>query len=144
MKSAEILSKECVACPKELCGIRQEVASACHKLGYSNEACNAVVLAIDEACTNIIRYAYKDCSDGTILIEILRDENQAIFRLHDHAPKVSTDCLKVKKSDPLKPGGLGIMLIRKVMDSVEFIDTDGCQKNVLEMRKDLPLRKNIK
>jgi anti-sigma regulatory factor (Ser/Thr protein kinase) len=142
MKSEEILTKESAACPKELSCIRKDVSEACHQMGFLEQDINALVLAIDEACTNIIRYAYKDCSDGTILIEIVKNETQAIFRLHDHAPKVSKDCLIAKKSDPLQPGGLGVALIQKVMDSVEFVDTDGCDENVLEMRKNLPQRKH--
>ncbi len=144
MKSAEILSKQCLACPTELCGIRHDVTSACKQMGFKEDDINAVVLAIDEACTNIIRYAYKDCSDGTILLEISKADNQAIFRLYDHAPKSPKDCIKPKKTDPLKPGGLGVVLMHKVMDSVNFIDTEECQENILEMRKDLPLGKTTK
>jgi len=138
MIAEEILSKECAACPNELGCIRKDVSAACQKMGFLEQDINAVVLAIDEACTNIIRYAYKDCSDGTIKIEIVKSDTQAIFRLHDHAPKAPKDCLKAKKSDPLKPGGLGVALIQTVMDSVEFVETEGCAENVLEMRKDLP------
>ncbi len=114
------------------------MAEACQKMGFLEQDINAVVLAIDEACTNIIRYAYKDCSDGTIQIEIFKTDTQAVFRLHDHAPKAPKDCLIAKKSDPLKPGGLGVALIQRVMDSVEFVESEGCTENVLEMRKDLP------
>jgi len=144
MKTERIISKESKACPNELCGIRKDVAEACEQLGFSDGDTNAVVLAIDEACTNIIRYAYKDCKDGTILMEIFSNQNQAIFRLHDQAPKVPKDCIEMKNSDPLKPGGLGVMLIRSVMDYVAFVDTDNGDKNILEMRKDLPQRKTIK
>jgi len=111
-------------------------------MSYTKEETNLIVLAIDEACTNIIRYAYKNCTDGEILVEVSKTDNQAIFKLHDYAKKISTDCIKIKPSSPLKPGGLGLTLISEIMDDVQFIDTDNCVGNILEMRKDLP-KENI-
>jgi len=141
MFTNEILNKECTACPSELCLIRKDVAEASAQLGFEQQDIDSIVLAIDEACTNIIRYAYKDCQDGKITLQILTDGKQAIFRLHDFAEKVSKDCLKLKDCDPLTPGGLGVALIKKIMDKVGFIDTDKCQGNILELKKNLPLER---
>ena len=139
MPITEILHKETSACPSELCHIRQAVAAACLEIGYSQQDIDAIVLAIDEACTNIIRYAYKDCKNGRVVLEVLTDGKQAIFRLHDDAPKSPRDCLKVKSIDLTKPGGLGVMLIQQVMDSVDFVDGKTTRGNILQLKKNLPL-----
>ena len=139
MPLEEILQLETSASPTELGHIRQEVAAACLKLGFAQRDIDAIVLAIDEACTNIIRYAYKDCNKGNVTLEILSDGKQAIFRLHDEAPKSPRDCLKLKKIDLTKPGGLGVMLMRQVMDWVGFVDTKASCGNILELKKKLPL-----
>ncbi len=107
-------------------------------MAYSEKEINAIVLAIDEASSNIMRYGYKNCIDGEIMIEITTDHQHAIFRLHDHAPQVTDDCIKAVPSSPLEPGGLGIMLMQEVMESVRFVHTDNCPGNILEMRINLP------
>jgi len=138
MKATTILSKKWMSCPSELCNIRKSITDACHQLAYDENDTNAIVLAIDEACTNIIRYAYKDCRDGEILIKVSTNKGQAIFHLHDYAKKVSKDCIKFKETSSLVPGGLGIMIMNKIMDSVDFVHTRKCKGNILELKKDLP------
>ena len=141
MPITEILRKESNACPSELCNIRKAVAAASKELGFPQNDIDAIVLAIDEACTNIIRYAYKDCKKGHVIIEVFSDGEQAIFRLHDNAPKAPKDCLKSKEFDLSKPGGLGIMLMKQVMDWVGFIETKQSIGNILELKKNLPTEK---
>ncbi len=141
MSVTEILTKEYNACPDELCQVRKAVATACLTIGYNEQDINAIVLAIDEAYTNIIRYAYKNCQNGKVTLQILTDSQQTIFRLHDYADKVPADCLKTKSKDLMKPGGLGVMLMKQIMDWVGFVDSAECQGNILELKKNLPLEK---
>ena len=138
MESKKILSEKWSSCPSELCHIRSNISKACAQMKYSKEDTNAIVLAIDEACTNIIRYAYNSSRDGEIYIEVITSETKAIFRLHDHAEKVTDECITGKTSNIDEPGGLGVMLIKEIMDSVHFVHTDTCPGNILEMKKDLP------
>lgn len=137
-----ILSKKWTSCPSQLCDIRCSITTICSQLTFSEKDTQAIVLAIDEACSNIMRYAYNNCVDGTILIEVSTDRQQVVFRLHDYAKKVSKDCIKTQESSPLEPGGLGLMLMKEVMDCVDFVHTDKCAGNILEMRKTLPKEKD--
>ena len=142
MTENNLLSKRWSSCPHELADIRKNVKQICLQLSFSEKETNEIVLAIDEACTNIIRYAYNDCRDGEIRLEIYQDNQQVIFRLHDLAKHVSKDCIEQKPTEPLKPGGLGVMLMQQVMNSVKFVHTSQCKGNILELKKDLP-RENI-
>ena len=142
MEFKTILSEKWTSCPSQLVNIRSSITDACSQLTFSVKDIHAIVLAIDEACTNIMRYAYKNCVDGEILIEVSFDGQEVMFRLHDYAKKVSKDCIKVQHSSPLQPGGLGVILMKEVMDSVDFVHTDKCTGNILEMRKALPKEKN--
>ena len=141
MKSNNLLSKSWSSCPNQLSDIRKNMTDVCQQLSYPEKDINAIVLAIDEACTNIIRYAYNECRNGEIQINVSTDGNQVIFRFHDFAKQVSKDCLKLKPTPALKPGGLGVQLMQEVMDSVDFIHTSECKGNILEMKKDLPKEK---
>ena len=143
MESKTILSKKWSSCPSELCHIRSNITEACAQMKYSKEDTNAIVLAIDEACTNIIRYAYNSSRDGEIYIEVNTSDNDAIFRLHDHAEKVSDDCITGKTSKLHEAGGLGVMLMKEIMDTVHFVHTDTCPGNILEMKKELPNEESL-
>ena len=132
-----ILHVEHSACTSQLCQIRDKVREACHVLMYSDSDINLITLVIDEACTNIIRYAYGGES-GRIILEIFEHENEAIFHLQDFAKCIDNSCLELRKTDILEPGGLGLQLIYQVMDFVQLLPPKGSVGNILELKKHLP------
>ncbi len=80
-----------------------------------------MVLGVDEACTNIIRYAYelRDDQPITLSIEVLR--SCVRMRLRDYGLQTSVHEMKGRAQDQLKPGGLGLHLIRAAFDKVDYI-----------------------
>jgi anti-sigma regulatory factor (Ser/Thr protein kinase) len=132
-----ILHVEHSACTSQLCQIRDKVREACHVLMYSESDINLITLVIDEACTNIIRYAYGGES-GRIILEIFEHENEAIFHLQDFAKCIDKSCLELRKTNILEPGGLGLQLIYQVMDFVQLLPPEGSVGNILELKKHLP------
>jgi len=138
MHTKKILSKKWSSCPTELCDVRCNIKKICGQLKFTEEDTNTIVLAIDEACTNIIRYSYDNNSSGEILIEVFTSDKDVIFRLHDHGKKASKDCMNAIPTADLEPGGLGIQLMKQIMDTVHFIDIEECPGNILEMIKERP------
>jgi anti-sigma regulatory factor (Ser/Thr protein kinase) len=132
-----ILHVEHSACTSQLCQIRDEVRVACDLLGYSESDINLITLVIDEACTNIIRYAYGG-EPGRIILEIYQHENDAIFHLQDFAKCIDKSCLELRKTNILEPGGLGLQLIHQVMDFVQLLPPKGSVGNILELKKQIP------
>ena len=132
-----ILHVEHSACSSQLCLIRDKVREVCHSLSYSESDMNLITLVIDEACSNIIRYAYGGKS-GRIVLEIFQHEDQAIFHLQDFAKCIDKSCFKLRKKDLLEPGGLGLQLIYQVMDFVQLLPPKGVVGNILELKKYLP------
>jgi anti-sigma regulatory factor (Ser/Thr protein kinase) len=94
-------------------------------------------LALDEVLTNVISYAYED--DGTHEIEVhleVEDEDVVVEVTDDGRPfdPLSVAAADIDLSLEERPiGGLGIHLVRRVMDHVEY-RRDG-DSNVLTMRK---------
>jgi serine/threonine-protein kinase RsbW len=80
-----------------------------------------MVLGVDEACTNIIRYAYelRDDQPITLAMEALRGSVR--MRLRDYGVQAPVDQMKGRADDQLKPGGLGLHLIRAAFDKVDYI-----------------------
>lgn len=94
-------------------------------------------LALEEAVTNVVLYAYPGQSGREIELEARSDARSLVFVLTDAG--IAFDPTQVPDADvnlsleerPI--GGLGIFLIRKIMDEVSYQRMDG--KNRLCMRK---------
>ena len=117
----------------ELKGIRDAVRENVEACGCSAQSAADIVLAIDEACQNIIRHAYRGDSDNVIELEIEHQDDRLIVSLADHAPAIDPSRVKPRNLEDIRPGGLGTHFIRRVMDEVEFqTPTSGCG-NLLRM-----------
>jgi anti-sigma regulatory factor (Ser/Thr protein kinase) len=80
-----------------------------------------IVLGVDEACTNIIRYAYDLADDQLILLEIDRVPNGVRVRLRDYGKGITQAALKTERATRTKPGGFGLFLMRNAFDQVHYI-----------------------
>jgi len=128
------LDRRFPARPERLCDIRRAVAAAAAALGCSEAVVGDVVLAVDEACQNIIRHAYHG-EDGDIIVRIDGEDGDLVVRLVDFAPPVDLARLCPRPLDELRPGGLGIHFIRTVMDRVDFPPPPAGAGNLLRMVK---------
>jgi serine/threonine-protein kinase RsbW len=78
-----------------------------------------MVLGIDEACTNIIRYAYAMQDDQPIRLSIERLRDCVRIRLRDYGEPIYKSLNALGSSTP-KTGGRGIQLMRHIFDKVEY------------------------
>ena len=116
-------------------GVREITREACEACGCSAELTQDMIIAISEACQNIVRHAYKGEQDGNATLEIRCKDGILEFLLQDSAPPVDREKLKPKWPEKLKPGGLGICLIHDVMDEVEYLPVPPGKGNLLRMAK---------
>ncbi|MCU7959846.1 MAG: ATP-binding protein [gamma proteobacterium symbiont of Bathyaustriella thionipta] len=120
----------------ELRAMRDQVRDALQAVVNDAEYLNAVVLALDEACSNVIRHAYPEQQAGEIVLEIERGDEQLIFRVIDFAPPCDPSKIRSRDLDDIRPGGLGVHLISSIMDEVMHQDVKN--GNILQMIKTLP------
>ena len=117
--------------------IREFVALTGHGLGLSESVIWDLKLAVDEACTNVIRHAYRG-QGGELEIAIERVECGIRVVIHDWGAPFDPQAIPVPnlmlplEGRPL--GGLGLFLMRRVMDRVEY-HFDEQQGNTLTMIK---------
>ncbi|UCE86990.1 MAG: ATP-binding protein [Deltaproteobacteria bacterium] len=133
--ASRILSLRVPARADQLRRVREEVRAAVDGCGCSAQAAGDIVLAVDEACQNIIRHAYGDACEGSIAIEIERVGDELVFSLVDSAPPLDPRSVKPRDLDDLRPGGLGTHLIRTVMDETDFARHPSGAGNLLRMVK---------
>ena len=121
----------------EITRLNAFVKSSAQTIGIEATLANKIKLAVEEAVTNIIDYAYPDGAEGTIKIAIEADANAIRFVITDTG--IEFDPTSVTKADTTlsieeRPiGGLGIFLVRNLMDSINYERIDG--KNVLRLEK---------
>lgn len=139
-----LLRMELRSNPETLCVVRNALGELGHTLGLPDAECRAVVLAVDEALTNIIRHAYQGRTEQPIEASFRRirvagdGANKPALEiiLEDRGMAVDREKLCGRKLEDVRPGGLGLHFIRESMDTVEFRRRWG--RNQLRMVKLLP------
>ncbi len=130
-----VLSVRVPAVPDRLRLVRTAVSEASRLAGCSDPVVRDVTLAVDEACQNIIRHAYKDIPDGEMVVEIVREGGKLVIFLKDFAPTIDPSTVRPRNLEDIRPGGLGTHLIREIMDEVVFLDPPSAGGNVLRLAK---------
>ena len=96
-------------------------------------------LVLEEAISNVILYAYGKEEQKEISLVAYLSDNNLVFVLTDSGmefdPTKVPDADVTLSAEEREIGGLGIYLIRQIMNTVEYQRIDG--KNVLTMRKEL-------
>ena len=96
-------------------------------------------LALEEAVTNVILYAYPEGADGLVDIEAILSRDRLKFIISDSGKPfdpTSAPEADINASVEQRPiGGLGIHLVRSIMDSVEYVREN--EKNILTMIKNI-------
>jgi serine/threonine-protein kinase RsbW len=88
---------------------------------FSEKERMLMVLGVDEACTNVIRYAYRLRDDQLISLQMEGLRKCVRMRLRDYGEKASPNQMKGRSHDMIKPGGLGLNLIHNAFDQVDYI-----------------------
>lgn len=110
-----------------LSAARSMIANLAQRLGFNEIRCGQISLAVDEALCNIINHGYEKREDGSIWIHIhvLEDERVGLkIVIEDEARQVDPQRIKSRDLDDIRPGGLGVYIIREIMDEVRYEKRD--------------------
>jgi anti-sigma regulatory factor (Ser/Thr protein kinase) len=94
-----------------------------------------VLVALQEMVTNVLRHAYRTGTQGPIVVRFEADANGFRVTLRDRGPEFDPRGHEMHWSEamPHDAGGFGIMIMRAVMDDVDYARQDGW--NVVSMKK---------
>jgi len=120
---------------KDLCEVRTRLKALLQQKDCQCETMECVILAVNEACMNVIEHAYKGNIDGDIILDVFCDDRMLVFRLTDFADHVDPGVLRPKELNHFEPGGLGVYLLDEIMDEIHFMPCTKGEGNVLEMKK---------
>lgn len=107
-----------------LAQIADFVSERATRAGMNADKAFEVQTAVDEACTNCMEHAYQGRADGQVHVCCYRQDDDFVVCITDHGRAFDPELVALPDtSAPLEErqvGGLGIFLMRKLMDSVEF------------------------
>lgn len=104
--------------------LRLFLTKVLNKTNLSEITQNQLILAVEEVCANLIIHSHGCNPQDTIILQVRFEPNKIIFEIKDSGKAFNileykspelTDVIKEKRK-----GGLGILLVRKIMDKIEF------------------------
>ena len=121
--------------PYQLKQVRFIVQNAMRNTKLTSTEVDRTVLAVNEACMNIIQHGYKQDESGEIILEIFKNSDEVLFRLTDFAAPVDKCDIKGREWEDIRPGGLGVHFICESMDDIKYLHLPDGAGNILEMTK---------
>jgi serine/threonine-protein kinase RsbW len=118
--------------------VREFVSYAAREFGFNDEEIANIVLAVDEACTNVIKHAYNFAPDKDITVQILPGRGNFEIRVLDEGKAFNPENIKPPNLKQhlreYRRGGLGVYLMKTLMDKVEYRFVPG-KKNEVRLVK---------
>ena len=102
---------------------RKELRQILSHAGWEKKTTEEILLAVDEALTNIIRHAYQG-SSGKMMVSVLASDDKIEIVLEDRGMKFDPTQVPSPELPRHRPGGLGIHFIRTIMDQMIYDDQD--------------------
>ncbi|MFC2083773.1 ATP-binding protein [Bacteroidota bacterium] len=107
-----------------LSSVRDFTKGATEEIGVDQKSAGKIILAVDEACTNIIKHAYEYSRGGKIHIKIKADNKKFSITIIDDGIHFNPDLVPEPNLMILQKekrgGGLGMFLMRKLMDEINY------------------------
>lgn len=116
--------------PACLADVRNQLRGWAEAAGWSDPQIADIVLAVDEALANVIRHAYDGRRNGRILIsgrQIEEPSGRCCIEvvIRDFGRQVDPATICSRDLDDIRPGGLGVHIIRSVTDVAEYSRAEG-------------------
>lgn len=122
------LKLEMVSQSRYVCAARSMVSSVADRLGFNPHACGQIGLAVDEALSNVINHGYEKQTNGLIWVQVWNEDTEPRrmrIVIEDLAPQVDPSKIRSRDLDDIRPGGLGVHIIKSVMDEAVYEQRDG-------------------
>ena len=106
--------------PKYLSLVRSVTAKMGELYGLSESTIEDVKLAVDEACSNVIKHAYGGDTNKKIWVKYRVTKKGFEVLIEDNGIKVRPESIEGRDLENIRPGGLGVHLIKRAFDIFEF------------------------
>jgi serine/threonine-protein kinase RsbW len=107
--------------PEHLARVRKSIEQFCSDAGLDDPACDEVGLVVNEALANVIRHAYSGAKEQPVETTVQRLNPGVKIIIRDWGNGIKPANTRPQIKDPLVPGGLGLICMKKLMDEMDFI-----------------------
>jgi len=119
---------ELLSQPQYLAPVRALIHALAHRYGFLENDSGQIALAVDEALCNVMNHGYEKKPDGLITISVqpIEEPPRGIqIIIEDRGKQVEPAEIQSRDLDHVRPGGLGVHIMRQVMDVVQFNQRPG-------------------
>ena len=117
--------------------LRNFISRVASRYKFSKSEVNALTISVDEACANIIKHGYQNIQSGSITMNVQIKTDRLVVELIDHGtsfdPNQVNDPNISQYVQVRKKGGLGIFIMKKFLDDIQYIRSG--QVNILRLIK---------
>ena len=114
--------------------IRDFVSKVSEKVGFQDDDVDKIRIAVDEACTNVVKHAYEKEGEDHIGVIIKIDYQKLAIIVTDRGKGFDPTSMELPQMEAylaeLRVGGLGIYLIKTLMDEVDYDIQPGVRNEV--------------
>lgn len=100
--------------------MRHQITDILTAANCSQAETQSIVIALNEACMNIIQHAYHGDSNKPIRLSIDLDDERVRLDLRDCAAPIDLASVRGRSFEELRPGGLGVHFITQLMHEVRY------------------------
>jgi anti-sigma regulatory factor (Ser/Thr protein kinase) len=93
-------------------------------LGFRTFEVDGVVLAIHEACTNVIKHGYRGDTTQRIDLTVLVTPESFTVEIQDYCAPQDIGAIKPRALHDIRPGGLGTHFMQAIMDEVTYSSSE--------------------
>lgn len=105
---------------KYLCLVRKVLHHLLMDHHIAEETAQRLILCVDEACSNIIKYSYEGCPDQPIAICFSLEEDSFQVKIRDYGKQCDPQDMKPRPLNHIQPRGLGTYFMNEIMDEVSY------------------------
>ena len=116
--------------------IRRFIAGIAANMGFSDEDVYQTELAVDEASANVVKHAYvqNEGDEEQIIVTVRRKSDRIVITIADRGKGFDPNQIEAPDMDrylrEMRKGGLGVHLIKTIMDEVDFRMQPGVRNEV--------------
>ena len=125
----------------QLVAVREFISQAAYASGFNDEDVSKIALAVDEACTNVIKHAYHYDAKKKITISVQSTNGEFEIAIVDTGKQFDPSKLRTPDMkeylSKYKRGGLGVYLMKSLVDKVEY-DIEPGKRNQVRLIKHIP------
>ncbi len=133
--------------PSEVADVRHAVRDISIEMGFNEEEVSQIALAVGESLANVIQHSYQGACDKPIDIrlEVDHQDSSAILRvvIRDFGKQVDPACIQGRPLEEVRPGGLGVHIIRTIMDETIYERADGGGMRLTMVKKVTPVTRKM-